>query len=216
MDMSDIIQTMKISLGYPKVTVNVGDEQLELIVKKAIRKCADKASPNFTMTGYVSGGKVSMKGTNVAAVRNIYAGLNNGDATTQDIFNLGVYTMNTESILNYANQIGQIAEYRRLMLYDFYLDGEDLYVDNYSGEVTIEYVKKTLELEDLPPDWLSWVEDYSTAIAKIAEGRIRGKYKPSNAPFETNADELVSEGQTEKSDCEMHLDSAMGYWNIIR
>ena len=112
------------------------------------------------------------------------------------------------------------SELENLSLDDWYLDSVEgkLYLDGFSGWVTVEYVKSKVTMEDLNENtyWKTWVRDYTLAMVKITEGRIRGKYKISSGVFEIESDELVSEGQSEKENLEQKLDEDMGYWNILR
>lgn len=112
------------------------------------------------------------------------------------------------------------SELENLSLDDWYLDSVDgkLYLDGFSGWVTVEYVKSQVTIEDLNENtyWKTWVRDYTLAMVKITEGRIRGKYKISSGVFEIESDELVSEGQSEKDNLEQKLEDDMGYWNILR
>lgn len=225
MEMTDLVETIKMELGYPVVSVYIQDTQIETLVRKALRRCADKASPTFLFPGTVSGGMVSMEGTKVSAVRNIYSGLVSDsllDNLNDNLINFMGYGSSISTGLgdnrfyDVIAKTGNISEMRKWLLYDYYLDGETLYVDNYSGTVTIEYTKKEVTLSDLDANWSAWVESYATALCKMVEGKIRGKYVPNNSPFTTNAEEMVSEGQSEKTDLESRLDMAMGYWNIMR
>lgn len=112
------------------------------------------------------------------------------------------------------------AQMSSLILYDYYLDntGQKLYLDNYSGLITVEYTKAHITLEDLSHDtsWHAWVRDYTLALCKIIEGRIRGKYKVQSAPFEIEADELINEGNNDKQTLEDMLREDIGYYSILR
>lgn len=136
------------------------------------------------------------------------------------IYSSGLLSNNYTDLYNRLAQQAAQSELRSLELSDVYLDVSEgkLYVDNYSGAVTVEYVKSSISLEDLQNDdfWLSWVTDYTIALAKITEGRIRAKYKPSSGVFEVEADELINEGNTDKQELEERLNENIGYWNILR
>lgn len=112
------------------------------------------------------------------------------------------------------------SEIENLELDDWYLDPVEgkLYVDGFSGWITVEYVKSNVTMEDLSENsvWKTWVRDYTLAMVKITEGRIRGKYKISSGVFEIESDELISEGQTAIDNLETQLNEDMGYWNILR
>lgn len=112
------------------------------------------------------------------------------------------------------------SELNNLSLDDWYLDAVEgkLYVDGFSGWVTVEYVKSSVSMEDIADNsyWKAWVRDYTLAMVKITEGRIRGKYKIQSSVFEIEADELINEGQSDKDTLEQKLDEDFGYWNILR
>lgn len=111
------------------------------------------------------------------------------------------------------------AQINSMILSDYYLDNgaQKLYLDNYDGMITIEYTKSNIQIEDLAHDtaWLGWVRDYTLALCKIIEGRIRGKFKVQSAPFEIEADELVNEGNNDKQELEQKLDEDIGYYTIM-
>ncbi len=112
------------------------------------------------------------------------------------------------------------AQMQSMMLYDWYLDytSQKLYLDNYSGLVTVEYTKSNITMEDLAHDtvWLGWVRDYTLALCKIIEGRIRNKFKVASAPFEIESDELISEGNSDKQDLEQRLEENIGFYMLLR
>ena len=112
------------------------------------------------------------------------------------------------------------SELNKLSLQDWYLDSVEgkLYIDDFSGWVTVEYVKAGCTIEDLEKNvyWKNWVRDYTLAMVKITEGRIRSKYKISSGVFEIESDELINEGNNDKQELEQKLDEDMGYWNIMR
>lgn len=215
MEKADMIDSIKTELGYPVITLYITDEMISKLIDKAIRKCSGKASPIFTVEKTISSGMVSLAGLNVEAVKEIYA--STSSSTNQgNLFDSSFYSYDRGNLMNMLADIGSNAEMERLVLPDFYLDGDNLYVDNYSGNVTIEYIKKDLDFADLDVEWRGWVESYATALTKLAEAKIRGKFKPQNAPFETDASDLMSEGQSAVSELESRLDMSVGYFNIIR
>lgn len=211
----DMVESIKTELGYPTISLYISDEQIKTLINKAIRRCAEKAFVIKTVERTVSGGVVDLSDLNVGTVRNVYpSGSDNDD---NDLFgpdiNVTGYGFGVENILA---QIGYRARGKDLVLSDFYLDGDKLYIDDYSGTVFIEYIPKEITFDDLNSKWLSWVEKYATALTKMAEGRIRGKFRPQNAPFELDYSELISEGESAIQDLESKLETELGYWNIIR
>lgn len=226
-----IVESIKIELGFPEVDIYIKDSTISTIIDKALRRVSSSASNTSLASKSVVSGKIDVSDLNVSVVRNIYQGFSVGSGESsdfgsnifQDINNITLTTggmgLNADSRKAFYDtlaRIGQMANMQKLAMYDYYLDGDVVYVDNYSGEVVLEYIKKDLGLDDLTPEWRIWVELYATAISKIAEGRVRGKYRVQGAPFEINADELISEGQSEKSELENRLENSMGYFNILR
>lgn len=126
-----------------------------------------------------------------------------------------------KGIYNYVAFSGAMSEMNMLMTNDWYLDPTDnkLYIDGFSGLVTVEYVKSSNTFEDIAKNsfWRQWIRDYTLAMVKITEGRIRSKYKISSGVFEIESDELINEGNTDKQELEQRLeDGGFGYWNIMR
>lgn len=226
MNKSDILSSIKVLLGYPVVTVFIQDEQISTLIDIAVRRCQSKACPTFiTNVNANTEGIVDLTNLNVETVKTVYE--NSGSNSNVDIFsNLlpiaysngsggGQYN-NLTTLFPAMTNAGNISEMRKFIIPDFYFKDNKLYLDNYSGGVTIEYVKRSITFEDLDTEWAAWAEGYAVALTKITEGRIRLKYKLNNSPIEVESDNMVSEGQGEKSDFEAKLDSAMGYFNILR
>ncbi len=217
MEIDDLVDSIKATLGSPVVDIYLNDIMITKLIEKSIRKVASKASPTYTVSKTVVDGKVSLKDLDVAAVRNVYQ----STETSDDLSPFGAEfemqaAWGTKGIYDYISRVGSVSEMRKLLFTDYYLDGDILYLDNYTGTVVVEYVKKNPDLKDMPMDYVSWVESYATALCKEAEGRIRGKFRPQNAPFENDYQDLLSEGQSEKQECESKLEMMMGYWNILR
>lgn len=222
----DIIDTIKMALGYPVVSLFVTEEQIKKLIELAVRKCAPKACPIFVDSLMVTGQVVDVSQYDIDTVKNIYSGDMTGSGVTNsinvfDVFNN--FQMYNEMTLGdnnpmYDRLAFQYArsELQKQTLQDWYLDRNKLYVDNYSGLITIEYLKRHITLADLDSFWLSWVEGYTMALVKVTEGRIRSKYKLSSGVFDIESDELINEGTTEKQDLEEKLNENIGYWNIMR
>lgn len=132
--------------------------------------------------------------------------------------------MNSNSqtgLYNYYAYLQAQSLSREMLMTDWYLDPTDqkLYVDGYSGLITVEYIKNSTTFEEISKNayWKRWIRDYVLAMVKITEGRIRSKYKISSGVFEIESDELINEGNTDKQELEQRLeDNAFGYWNIMR
>jgi hypothetical protein len=228
-----LIEAVKTMLGYPVIELFLEDKQIVQLINTSVRRCASRACPTFQVTRLVGNGLINMKDLDVEAVKTVYPSLSyqSSDipfmaANSGDVF-LEAYNYSMRSgtsafgdskkMLNVAYSIGRAANTRHLNQADFYLDAEGmLYVDGYSGSVTVEYVKKTITLEDLDIEWAGWVEQYTIACAKILEGRIRNKYKLTGGAIEVESDNLISEGTGERSELDMKLENSMGFYPISR
>lgn len=80
-------------------------------------------------------------------------------------------------------------------------DKHQLYI-NYSMElpsqITIEYVPKLLDVEDVVSDyWIDILKRLSVAFTKVAIGRIRSKYKSSSTLWQIDGEAILAEGLKE-------------------
>jgi hypothetical protein len=214
----ELIESVKMELGHPVIELFVTDEQINIMIGKAIRRCQSKVCPTFIASKVVSNGIIDVTDLDIEAVRYIYSKVEDG-GNYLDMFGMGLNyapMLETKSLMDAAIWANKQAELERLALPDFMYRNNKIYVDNFSGEVTIEFVKRTIDLSDLDSEWLGWVESYVTASAKVIEGRIRGKYRPQGGPFEIEADTLVSEGTSTMQDLESKLENSFGYHIILR
>lgn len=220
-DKEEIIESIKVELGYPTVELYITDEAIAILLNKAIRRCASKAIVVSTVERQIINGQVDMKDLNVEVVKNIYTNADRGFVGFSgfpefDGVGSRMPEYGSRSFISSLSNIGHMAEMRRLLVPDFYFDDGILYVDNYSGTIFIEYLSRDIHFERMDIEWRSWVESYTSALCKITEGRIRGKYRINGAPYEIDGDTLRSEGESQRNELESRLEQALGYWNIIR
>lgn len=240
---NNIIDYIKTSLGFPVITIYITDDMIEKLIRSARRKCSSHASLSYTslFDGYVVGGVVDLSSVNAVTVRKVYSaaidgagGSGSGSAGSSCSNNCdicgklcqyrGMSDLLTEKTRLYDSLAYQLSnsELKKMSLEDFYYDSarKMLYVDGYSGAVTIEYVPSADSVDILTSsdaEWLSWIQDYSLALVKITEGRIRSKFKmPGGPALEIESDTLISEGESSKTELESKLTEGMGYWNIMR
>ena len=225
----NIIDTCLITLGYPVVSLFVTEAQIGKLIDFAVRRCTSKACPMNTISVYAPTGVVDVSGYDIDTIHNVFSGNldgsscgnSDGCSICEQLCTYRSYSEMTKGDWNnpsYDRLAYQYAksEMKKQNLYDWYLDKDLLYLDNYTGALTIEFIKKSLVLEDLDNFWTAWVENYSLAMVKITEGRIRSKYKLSSGVFDIESDNLVSEGTSEKQDLDERLNEYIGYWNIMR
>lgn len=235
----NLIEDCMTVLGYPVVSLFITQEQINRLIDLSVRKCAGKACPRFLQSFHVGSGPIDVSEYHMSAVSAVYSAdgvtgsgcssCGSSPSSCNICEKLCQYRGYSYGMMNgdWNNELynrlayqSAMSELKNLELDDVYLDVSEgkLYVDNYSGPITVEYVKSSITLEDLENDsfWMSWVSDYTIAMAKITEGRIRGKYKATSGVFEIEADELVSEGNSDKQELEERLNENIGYWNILR
>lgn len=76
-----------------------------------------------------------------------------------------------------------------------------LYVNLSSGassDITIEYVPRLQNVEEISSDfWIDIMSRLCVALGKVALGRIRSKFKQTNALWEMDGETMLSEGNEE-------------------
>jgi len=81
------------------------------------------------------------------------------------------------------------------MAFQFDKSTNNLYINvasNFPSSVTIEYVPQYTSVEDITSDfWTDVIMRMSLATCKILLGRIRSKYKQSNALWSMDGDQLL-------------------------
>lgn len=93
----------------------------------------------------------------------------------------------------------------------FYYDksAEKLYVNVSSGlpeTVTILYIPRFDDVSEITSDfWIDVLIRMSVAIAKTTVGRVRSKFKQSNALWTLDGDALIEEGNTELTNLRQEL-----------
>ena len=108
------------------------------------------------------------------------------------------------------NTMQQISNTLSTDLAYYYEDAEKkLYINttlSVGENITIEYVPRYDKVEEITSDyWIDKLMRLSKASAKTIVGRIRGRYKQSNALWVSDADTMLQEGQTELNEIRTEL-----------
>ena len=90
-----------------------------------------------------------------------------------------------------------------------------MYIDGGNAPWSIEAVTEH-SINTMTEDYVSWITDYSVALAKCIEGEIRSKVKITGSPVETNGSEIKQEGITEKAALEEKLGTQLGLFYATR
>lgn len=217
MKMQDVIDEIKFELTGLVLETELDDEKLEINVNKVIREI-NRYWDETTLIKVPFASCIDTSGwdESVSSIVNVYRTQAIGDVSGNGmfdplyaqqwmIFSSGGTMYNLQDyVLNYAAW-SQLQSIKNTMSTD--LDwNEDrhnhkLYINANSvrpNMLTIEYIPKITKVEDIKSDyWIDILIRMSVAMAKIAVGRIRTRYKQSGAVWEQDGDTILSEGTTE-------------------
>ena len=124
-----------------------------------------------------------------------------------------MYNLN-DFVSRYAswNTLQQMSNTLSTDLLYYYEDAEKkLYINTtmpIGNHVSIEYVPRFDNVEEVTSDyWIDILMKLSKASTKVILGRIRGRYKQSNALWTSDAEEMLQQGQAELAEIRQHLQS---------
>ena len=213
---SDILETVKIRLGYPVIDLAITDEMIDKQITTAIRKIVPYLNNIEIITTYSKTVKFDHNRI-FAVVRvtssaetdeniNIDKAINQGFYVingSRSLINRALWSYYTDSVQSDLNQVG------------FRLVGDTVYIDGGNSPWTIEAITNK-SIDTMTEDFVNWVMDYTVALVKCIEGEIRSKVKITGSPIETNGSELKQEGITEKAALEEKLGTAIGLFYATR
>lgn len=213
---SDILETVKIRLGYPVIDLAITDEMIDKQITTAIRKIVPYLNNIEIITTYSK--TVKFDHNRIFAVVRVTSSAETDENINIDkAINKGFYVINgsrslinralwnyyTDSVQSDLNQVG------------FRLVGDTVYIDGGNSPWTIEAITNK-SIDTMTEDFVNWVMDYTVALVKCIEGEIRSKVKITGSPIETNGSELKQEGITEKAALEEKLGTAIGLFYATR
>lgn len=213
---SDILETVKIRLGYPVIDLAITDEMIDKQITTAIRKIVPYLNNIEIITTYSK--TVKFDHNRIFAVVRVTSSAETDENINIDkAINQGFYVINgsrslinralwnyyTDSVQSDLNQVG------------FRLVGDTVYIDGGNSPWTIEAITNK-SIDTMTDDFVNWVMDYTVALVKCIEGEIRSKVKITGSPIETNGSELKQEGITEKAALEEKLGTAIGLFYATR
>lgn len=220
MKLEDVLDEIKLELSGYILDIEITDETLVQIVKKALRElerffdestlltvpfasCIDldgeffKEKVSSIVKVYRTEG-TGESGSNISAMTDPvymaqFAIFSNGGT----MYNLNDYVMNYSSWVT----LGKIRNTISTEL-SFKEDrhNKKLYINNYQAPsmITIEYIPKLTSVEDIQSDyWIDILIKYCVALTKTVLGRIRTRFTQSNALWTQDGDKILEEGNTE-------------------
>lgn len=202
-------------LGNYLVNVEIPPEVISSFVDEAV----SMAEPYIGDTSFitvVADKVVDLSGQGIVdVVRVFHNQAYISDYDELDLFHVRDYSnFYDRAILPY--RISQMEDYiDRSFKYD--KETEKLYLDDYSGTVTIEVIKKLTVEQIKDEEMRNWIQRYALALCKESLGRVRGKYRLNNAPFELDSQELLQEAQEELRNLEDDIEQkGKGFYFVTR
>ena len=236
MKIEEILDEIKIELTGYVLDMEITDETLVSIVKKALREL-ERFWDETTMLTVPFASCIDLEGEffkeKVSSIVKVYRteglGDSGGISVMNDpvqmaqfaIFSNGgtIYNLN-DYILNYDSYV-TINQMRNTMSTDMAFKedrhNKKLYINRAMSApnmVTIEYIPKLNSVEDIQSDyWKDILIKYCIALTKVVLGRIRTRFNQSNALWTQDGDKILEEGNTELKELReiLRLNSNMIY-----
>jgi hypothetical protein len=236
MKLDDVIDELKLELTGHVLEMEITDETLVSVVKKALREL-ERYFDESSMITVPYASCIDLDGhffeEKVSSIVKVYRTEGLGDSSsgvsvTTDpvymaqfaIFSNGgtMYNLN-DYVMNYASYI-TMNKIRNTMSTDLSFKedrhNKKLYINNYNAPrmITIEYIPKLTSVEDIQSDyWIDILIKYCVALTKVVLGRIRTRFAQSNALWTQDGDKILEEGNTELKELReiLRLNSNMVY-----
>jgi hypothetical protein len=221
MKLDEILDEIKIELTGYILDMEITDETLVQIVKKALREL-ERYIDESKLISIPFASCINLEGEffkeEVSSIVKVYrtegfGEISDGVSVMNDplqmaqfaIFSNGGTMYNLQDyVMNYASwmTMGQI---KNTMSTDiaFKEDRHDnkLYIscgNSRPSMITIEYIPKFKSVEDIKSDyWIDILIKYCVALTKVVLGRIRTRFTQSNALWVQDGDKILEEGNTE-------------------
>ena len=204
MTLAEVVEMTKLGLGFPLVQIEIEDITIETVIKRAILE----ASPYYSevaSTNLVAAQCIHLPDIVGTVVEVVLAPTISAEYSSYDVFK------NTPFDTSSRNKLSDIG---------FYQEDRKLYIDakeSYGASITVRYVKE-MNIETIgDPFWLNWIIRCATAHLKVTLGSAYRKYQITEAPFQLNGEELVTEGNTELQELRDEIyERGQGYLLISR
>lgn len=221
MKIEDIIDEIKLELTGYLLEMEIEDETIVAVVKKALREL-ERFWDETTMITVPFASCIDLNGDffkeHVSSIVKVYRTEGVGDSTSGlsvandpiqmaqfAIFSNGgtMYNLN-DYMLNYASWM-TVSQIKNTMATDLAYKEDrhnnKLYIStsgSHSSMITIEYIPKLKTVEDIKSDyWIDILIKYCVALTKIVLGRIRTRFTQSNALWTQDGEKILEEGNTE-------------------
>lgn len=221
MKLEEIIDEIRLELTGYVLDMEINDETLVSVIKKALREL-ERFFDESTLLTVPYASCIDLDGEffeeKVSSIVKVYrtTGIGNADSSfsvTNDplqmaqfaIFSNGGTMYNLQDyVMNYASWM-TMYQIKNTMSTDLSFKedrhNKKLYINNAMSTpsfITIEYIPKLTNVEDIQSDyWIDILIKYCVALTKIVLGRIRTRFTQSNALWTQDGDKILEEGNAE-------------------
>ena len=213
MALKDPVNIIKRKLGYPAVKLEIDDDSVQIAIDLALSKIAQYS------------GNTEIKNVQATECQKFEANtvirVYNNDFSMMSTEELDVFTtvqLNLKgfqsNIKDYIINQGMANVGRNSINRGFKFHADKLYLYNYHGTVSVEYIPKDYSFDTLEDDLKFWCIKYAEAECKEMLGRIRGKYRSSNSPFEVDGETLLNEANDAKQNLIEELKDGYGFFMV--
>jgi hypothetical protein len=237
MKLEDILDEIKLELTGYILEMEITDETLVSVVKKALREL-ERFWDETTMITMPFASCIDTSGEffkeKVSSIVKIYRTEGIGDTdgglnvmtdpihmAQFAIFSNGGTMLNLQDyVMNYASWM-TMYKIKNTMSTDLSFKEDrhnnKLYINRSAGApslITIEYIPKLTSVEDIQSDyWIDILIKYCVALTKVVLGRIRTRFSQSNALWTQDGEKILEEGNTELKELRevLRLNSNMTY-----
>lgn len=235
MKLDDVLSEVKLELTGYILDMEITDETLVSVVKKALREL-ERFWDETKMVSVPYASCIDLTGKffdeQVSSIVKVYRTEGVGDSQGLSVMNDPVqmaqfaifsnggtmYNLN-DYVMNYASWMTMYKIKNTLSTdLSFKEDkhNKKLYINNYNAPkmVTIEYIPKLRSVEDIQSDyWIDILIKYCVALTKVILGRIRTRFSQTNALWTQDGDKILEEGNAELKELReiLRLNSNMIY-----
>ena len=219
MKLEDVLDEIKLELTGRLLDMEIDDETLVSVVKKALRELTRYWDESRLIT-IPFASCIDLEGKffdeQVSSIVKVYRTEGMGDSGNISVINDPVqmaqfaifsnggtmYNLN-DYVMNYASWM-TMYKIKNTMSTDLSFKedrhNKKLYINNYNtpSMITIEYIPKLNSIEDIQSDyWIDILVKYCIALTKIVLGRIRTRFSQTNALWTQDGEKILEEGNTE-------------------
>ena len=220
MKLDEVIDEIKLELTGQILDMEITDETIVQVVKKALREL-ERYFDESTMITCPFASCINLDGEffreKVSSIVKVYRSEGMGESTEGlsvmtdpvymaqfaifsnggTMYNLQDYLMNYSSWMT-LNKVRNTMSTELTFQEDRH--NKKLYINNCQAPsmVTIEYIPKLTSVEDIQSDyWIDILIRYCVALTKIVLGRIRTRFTQSNSLWVQDGEKILEEGNTE-------------------